>query len=356
LNYRDLTASLEGAGKPTRAILAADGGRILLLPHGGRVIGLFAAGDDENFYWTHPALESAAAARNFYAGGEWENSGGDRTWIAPELDIFFPRYPDLDPSGYFQPRQLDPGCYRVEECDGAPELVSRLSLDLYRSKGRVDLEVRKRVTPAANPLRHETDPADAGRVRYAGYSQRTSLAITGGQGRVGRCSLLQMPHGGKMIIPTYSRSEPRLYFGSIPAADLEVSGRAVRWRMHARGAHKIGVRAVAAAGRAGYCYGSGERASLVIRNFKVDPSGEYADAPAEQPHEPGDAVQACSVDNAMGSFSELEYHVPAIGGGTGRLHCEDVSEVWAFRGPRAALDRIREKLLGDYDETLRQRL
>ena len=95
-----------------------EGSTVVLLPHGGRVLGLYAAGSEKNFYWTHPALESAQTARIFYEGNDWHNSGGDRTWLAPEVDIFFPRYPDLDLSTYWQPRQLDPGNYGVAEVDG----------------------------------------------------------------------------------------------------------------------------------------------------------------------------------------------------------------------------------------------
>ncbi len=341
MSYANLISALAAAGKPTRSIPTPDGARILLLPHGGRVLGLFPAGDDENFFWTNPALETSEAARSFYSSGEWENSGGDRTWISPELDIFFPRYPDLNPSGYLQPRQLDPGSYVLEERDGAVELVNRLSLDLYRSKANVGLEIRKRITPAANPLRYERGLDAPGAIRYAGYTQATSLAITGGdEARIGLWNLTQMPHGGEMIIPVYARSEPRIYFGSIPAEDIVITDRAIRWRMHASGAHKIGVRATATTGRVGYYVVSGDSASLVIRNFKVNPSGEYVDVPFDEPDNLGYAVQACNVDNEMGSFSELEYHVPAIGCGTGRTECEDVSEIWAFRGPRRAVEGI----------------
>jgi hypothetical protein len=41
----------------------------------------------------------------------------------------------------------------------------------------------------------------------------------------------------------------------------------------------------------------GESANLFIRNFKVNPSGEYADVPWEGPDDPEYTVQACSVNN-----------------------------------------------------------
>ena len=72
----------------------------------------------------------------------------------------------------------------------------------------------------------------------------------------------------------------------------------------------------------------------MIRNFFVNPSGEYIDVPWQEPGDLGYAVQACNVvHESLGSFSELEYHMPAVGKGTGRLRYDDESQVWAFRGP-----------------------
>ncbi len=44
-------------------------------------------------------------------------------------------------------------------------------------------------------------------------------------------------------------------------------------------------------------------------------------------------------------FSELEYHVPAIGGGTGLSQVEDRSQLWAFRGARHDIPNIVRALL-----------
>lgn len=71
-----------GKGKPTRVFPCPDGTRVLVLPDGGRVLGLFSAGCDDPFCWTHPARESVDAARPFHADNQWHNSGGDRTWLA----------------------------------------------------------------------------------------------------------------------------------------------------------------------------------------------------------------------------------------------------------------------------------
>ncbi|MBN1345926.1 MAG: hypothetical protein JXQ73_24765 [Phycisphaerae bacterium] len=343
-----LADTLNSVGKETERCRFPDGSTVLVLPYGGRILGLFAPGAAANFYWTHPALESERTAAAFYASDDWHNSGGDRTWLAPEVDIFFPNFPNRDT--YFQPRQLDPGDYALTTTDRGLELTNRLTVMLSRSRRQVELQITKLVSPAPNPLRRERGLGGLSQIEYAGYTLRTSLELLG-RGLepvhpVGLWNLVQMPHGGDLLIPTYVRTEPKVYFGEIADLDLIVSDRLVRYRMRASGEHKIGVRAVATAGRVGYLHQMPDRQwALIIRNFLVDPSGEYVDVPWDEPEDMGYSTQACNVNSALGSFSELEYHVPAIGGSTGKTRTEDVAQVWAFRGARETIQAIAACLL-----------
>ncbi len=342
-----LIANLKGVGKPTESYECPDGSTVLILPHGGRVLGLFAPGSGENFYWTHPALDSIETARAFYAGDEWQNSGGDRTWLAPEVDVFFPNFPDTDK--YWQPRELDPGHYEVVRSGSGIHLVNRLSCPLSRLGQSVDVEITKSVSPAPNPLRYERDAAHLRSLDYAGYTQHTSLVLTDRSprvpARVGLWNLVQMAHSGELLVPTYSRMQPRVCFGSIAAQDLIVGDRLVRYRMRAAGEHKIAIRAVATTGRVGYIRAGGARSTLIVRNFFVNPSGEYVDVPWTDTDDLGYSTQACNVNSHLGCFSELEYHIPAVGQGTGRTHCDDWAQVWAFRGPSEAILAVARILL-----------
>jgi hypothetical protein len=117
--------------------------------------------------------------------------------------------------------------------------------------------------------------------------------------------------------------------------------------MRATGEHKIGVYAAATTGRIGYIYAAGKQHALIVRNFSVNPSGEYADVPWIETDDKGYSVQACSVNSKWGMFSEMEYHVPAIGGETGLRQVEDRSQLWAFRGSREDIGRIARTLLSD---------
>ena len=53
--HRDLSSVLSRGGKPLEQQLHPDGSRLLLLPHGARLLGMFAPASDEDFFWTHPA-------------------------------------------------------------------------------------------------------------------------------------------------------------------------------------------------------------------------------------------------------------------------------------------------------------
>jgi hypothetical protein len=347
---QELIATLKAVGKSPEVFQTEDGTRLLILPYGGRVLGVFAPDSEENFLWTNSALDTVASARAYYASDDWQNSGGDRTWLAPEVDFFFPKFPNIDIAGYWQPRSLDPGNYELAKTGHGVKLTNRLNIESFRSRKRVDLEITKSVASAPNPLRYD-DVIKSGAIEYAGHTLQTSLKIVDANPHdsplVGLWSLTQMPHQGELFIPTYSKTELRIYFGLLdtPPDELTISDRLVRFKMRAAGEHKIGVRAAVTTGRIGYIYPTGDKHALIVRNFFVNPSGEYADVPWTEPEDRGYSTQACSVNSRWGMFSEMEYHVPAIGGDTGLRQIEDRSQLWAYRGSKEDIERIARYLL-----------
>src|ERR1700683_3789321 len=126
----DLTASLAAAGKEVASLSFSDGTRVLVMPYGGRVLGLFAPGDQCNFLWVNPVLGTAAAARDFLGSPRWQNSGGERTWLGPELDFFYPRFPDL--AEYRPPDPLDRNVFAVAIEEGLIRLSSSFSVKSRR--------------------------------------------------------------------------------------------------------------------------------------------------------------------------------------------------------------------------------
>ena len=62
MTYQHLVETLHAVGKAIETWLSPDGTRVLLLPYAGRVLGVFAPADDENFYWTRHSLASVDTA------------------------------------------------------------------------------------------------------------------------------------------------------------------------------------------------------------------------------------------------------------------------------------------------------
>jgi hypothetical protein len=342
----DLTASLAGAGQAVERASFPDGSRVLVTPYGGRVLGLFAPGDDENVLWVNPVLRSAAAAREFFASPRWQNIGGERTWIGPEVDFFFPGFPDL--SVYRPPRPLDGSLFALARVDDLIRLSADFSAQSARARTPVDLRLTKAVGPAPNPLRHERAYSDLISLRYAGYSLRSTLEITKRPDDpvvVGIWNLTQLPHGGEMIIPTYGIPAPTLFFGQIPPGHLRLDRGLARYRMASAGEHKIGLRAPNITGRIGYLWRKPGQAHLVVKNIFGNASAEYPDVPSSGRWDTGFCVEACNVSNeTLGTFSELEYHAPAIGAAESKS--EDVSQLWAYRGEPGEIAAVAEMLLG----------
>jgi hypothetical protein len=346
---KQLIQAVEAAGKKLELLTMPDGSRLLLLPYGARGLGLYAPGSEENFFWTNPEINEASKASSLFSSARWHNTGGDRTWLSPELDTFFT---DEKLDKYWQQPELDMSEYAVERTGGGCRLSREMTLHLARKNLNVKLRLSKWFGPAANPLRIERDMAAAsGAVQYAGYTQRITLqsldAVFQPSAPVGIWNLIQLPEGGEMIAPIYSPTVPQPCFGNIPADHVKIDGRSVRLNTDLRGSHKIALKATATCGRAGYVYGQGEIRTLVVRNFFVNPSGHYVDVQRTDMEDFGYSVQLCRVDEpGIGSFCELEYHAPALGALPDPAASEDVSQVWAYRGPREAISAVAVKLLG----------
>jgi hypothetical protein len=344
-----LAQTIEAAGKTSEIFVTPDGARLLLFPYGARVLGLFAAEGEENFFWNNPLLEERDSAQCLFARHGWHNTGGDRTWIAPELDTFFT---DATFTQYWQPRPLDMSDYAVERTDGAIELSRPMTLHLARPDREINLRLSKRIGPAPNPLRYQRDMAAiVGSLQYAGYAQRVVLQSLDGPpdppSRVGIWNLIQLPPGGEMLVPLYAPDRPQKCFGDVPSDRVTIEDHLLRVRVDFPGSHKIALKAAALCGRTGYVYDRGDSRSLVVRNFFVNPSGQYVDVQRHDVDDFGYAFQMCRVDEVeFGSFCEMEYHAPALGDSFDPSRSEDVSQVWAFRGPRKAIDAVSNTLLG----------
>jgi hypothetical protein len=118
--------------------------------------------------------------------------------------------------------------------------------------------------------------------------------------------------------------------GQIEAYDLTVTVHLVRYKIGSHGEHRLGLPAFAVTGRAGCLYVDGSETCLVVRNFSVNPSGQYVDIPWKERNCAGSAFEACNINSDLEAVSKLEYHSPAIGRDGCETGCMDETRIRAF--------------------------
>ena len=339
--------SLTRIGMPPVVLDTPDGARLLVLPVGGRLLGLFPPGSDENFLWTNPSLGDEASARAYFARCGWPNPGGDRTWLAPEIELFIGDVKQAVQTYAVQPA-LDPGHWILESATAAGvSLVNETRVRLHRQNRDVGVRLAKTYSVVPNPLE------DVIGLQVAGYTLATTLEVESQPGvptRLGIWNLLQLPQPGTMWIPTRAPARPHVVFGALAADELTVTPGLVRWNMTPPGGDaKISLKPQPLTGRVGYSRASGTPGmhDLVVREFSVGAERDYVDALWESPHEAGWAFQACCVRNGAECFNELEYHAAAVTARSGEAVIRDESRVWAFRGPKEAVAMAARQLLGN---------
>lgn len=345
-----LLRALREAEHPAIELRGAEGGALLFLPFGARVLGLFAEDEGPNLFWADPRMTRPEEAARAFSSPEWVNIGGERTWISPEIDTCVADV--ANPWGSYQvPYSMDPGRYVVERIGKIIKASASMCVPIHRKRVTCEVILEKTVRTIPNPLRYEAPIRDRlAEVHYVGYELTTSLQLRAAPDptvQVGIWNIIALPIEGTMLIPTLGGASVRTYFGSLGPEHLSVAEHAVRLHIDGRKQYKIGLRATSLTGRAGYLrpLEQGEW-SLVVRNFSVNPSGEYIDVPWDNLDELGYAFQAYNDDGKLGLFGELEYHAPAIGGQTGLTSSSDQSQVWAFSGPEGPIRAIAELLLG----------
>ncbi|MCC7358909.1 MAG: hypothetical protein IT317_05500 [Anaerolineales bacterium] len=346
--FTSLAATLAAAGHPLLELSAPDRGALLVLPFGGRILGLFSEPDGDNYLWTHPALDTAASARDFFAAPGWRHFGGDRIWVSPEVETHIG---DLaDPWNTYAPAvSVDPGDYSASARPGAIDLSNRAVVRFLRAQLDVPLQISRSVRLLADPLRTVPELAALPGVTYAGYEQSSTLRLEAPASAplVSLWSLAVVPVAGWMIVPTPELISARDFFVPTPSERLISTPHAVHFRIDGQEQHKIGLPAAALLGRAGYLRALGPgRRSLLVRQWVVNPSADYTDTPWEARHEPGYAFESYNEGPSLPAFGELEYHTLAIGGATDQAALTDVSQLWAYAGPAAAIEAIGRRLLG----------
>ena len=323
-----------------------DGGSIVVADAGARVLRLIGR-SGHDFLWLNDSLATGRGDVQPYAFG-WKNLGGDRTWIAPEADLFWSD-PDDVAGTYRVPVEFDPGDFVIEATASGVSLSSVFELENRRLGGRDRLSLTKHIAPVPNPFHHARNAADCLAAEYIGYRHTATLSLLSDprpNRRMGMWHIAQVRAPGEILIPVSHGDAVVDYSRPADGRSCAVAEPGlVRFTVGGTFTQKIGVKADALVGRMGFLRRCGDGLwSLIVRAFSVDPSAEYVDAPWNDSGDLGYAVQCYNDDGKLGDFGELEYHSPAIGHDTGLTSYTDSGNLWAFRAEESIIRLIASRL------------
>ena len=325
---------------------------ILVLERGGRVFGPFF-GDGDGILWASSAWRYPDEFRRLLANGEW-NMGGDRVWIAPEVQFHIQDRTNPENSMKI-PTAVDPGTYRMESSPDVCVLAQCMALRAYNlADGMAELHLRKSIRPAANPLRALSGCAELmGGVDYCGYSQELMLrSLKDNAISAEAWNITQIEPPGEILIPATKRAEYADYYEPVDAQHMQRSDQAIRLKASGQRRYKVGFKATHVKGDLVYFGEAGGTAYLYIKRFFNNPSACYSEEPASWPGVSGFSTHVYNDDGKIGGFAELECNLQPVSGTGSRKTSTDLVCNWFFMGPLQRLNKIQSALTGmDRDYT-----
>ena len=130
-------------------------------------------------------------------------------------------------------------------------------------------------------------------------------------------SILQVPFGGSMMIPTVGSHVARDYFTPCPASESTSSPGLLELKIGGPAMFKVGLSPLASTGRVAYARAIGSNWLVLERSFPLHPALRYCDSPMDLPDTQGDALQFYNDDGNFGCFGEMEHRSPALVCGEG---------------------------------------
>lgn len=348
ISFREITARLQENDLRYAVLELQHGVTLLVSEYGGRVFGPFLEPEGESLYWVNPAFRDPQAFFRLIATG-W-NLGGERWWVAPEIQYLCRDRWDYWNAEYIQ-RALDPGAWRLEAQGTAHcRLAQEMTLEVFNlATGTKTLRMETEIRPVPDPLHQLSEyPSLSAGVQYAGYEQTVTLSeAQHDQILSAAWNIIPVVPPGQMIIPASPHVEVTDYLQPVDQAHQTLEGNCVRLRITGDHLYLTGYKAAHVTGRLGYVSRLDDgRTVLIVRGFYSDPSSFYLDEPPEQPGHRGDAVRVYNDDGSYGGFGEMEVYGRAIGGETGRSTSTDSMTLWIYVGEPAQLERIARHLLG----------
>ena len=349
ITYQQVLTALDQNRLPNITLTLQNNINLIVTQRGGRVLGPFLSPTTEAISWTNKAFATAASLAEFLESGDW-NLGGERIWIAPEI-----QYLVRDRSDFWGsirvPEPMDPGQYHLDQPRPKQvRLTQQITLEANNlANGQKELHIEKLIAPVEDPLRflscYET-LLDG--LTFAGYEQVVTLTETKTDDIVSECwNLVQLNPGGQLLIPASPLVEYSDYFEPIGEDYQNIEVNHIRVNITGDRRFKVGYKAAQLFGRLAYFNRLDEgRAYLLVRNFFNNPASIYAEEPAGQPGRRGHSIHVYNDDGGLGGFGELEVNGQTIGGDTGRSSSTDQFALWLYVGAAEKVKQLVPLLIG----------
>jgi len=353
ITEKQITARLKENHLPYGILALQNGASVVISQYGGRIFGPFLPPDlmegGESVLWVNGVFSRPETFQQFLESGDW-NLGGDRIWIAPELQYHVRDRADFWGTSHI-PRPVDPGTYTLDQPrPGEWRLAQDVELEAYNlATGTKALHIERLIHQVEDPLRNLSNYRElTDGVLFVGYEQVICLSERDHDDLMTEVwSLVQINSGGLLLIPASRRVAYSDYYQPIDASLQTIAQDHVRLKITGDRQYKVGYKAAQVFGRIGYYNDfDNDQACLIVRNFFNNPSAPYAEEPADAPGVRGHSIHVYNDNGGLGGFGELECNGQTIGGETGRSSSTDQLVLWLYVGAPQQVKEIALNLLG----------
>lgn len=349
ITFRQVTDCLEGSKLAYRVLTLENDVALIISQHGGRIFGPFLSPDSESLFWMNRAFGHPDFFKEFLSSGDW-NQGGDRVWIAPEIQYTIWDRNDFWGSYHF-PKEMDPGQYAMHQLEpGQWHLSTDLTLSAHNlASGEKELHLERLIKRVENPLRSLTDYQTLmDGVIFAGYEQIVSLSESKSDDIMSEAwSLIQLNPGGELLIPAAPHVEFTDYFEPVDENLQAIRKDHVRLKITGDRQYKVGYKSAHVYGRLAYFNQlHDDGAYLIVRNFFNNPSMPYVEEPPHIPGCRGHSIHIYNDDGNAGGFGEIECNAQTIGGLSGRSASTDQMVLWLYVGASEKIEKLVPQLIG----------
>ena len=347
MNMNEILEVFRYCGMEYEILTVGDGWQVIVSRHGGHVFGPFSDSAPEGIFWIPEAVKDADRYKELIDRKTW-NIGGDRVWIAPEIQF------NITDRSHFRetlstPKTIDPGSYRMARAGDAVHLNMELDLESYNTaSGSLHADLHRMIHMAPNPLRKLPAYEELMEgLSYCGFEELIDLKVSGDPGIYAESwDLLQIRPTGTLFIPMYQPVRGTDHYE--PAGDHEsVCENGICLRITGDSRYKIAYRSAVLTGRFGYLADSDTDSSvLIIICYPNNPSAMYSEEPPLIEGDTGYSIHVYNDDGNSGGFAEMECNMLTVGAPTGFDHASDRLTKWIFTGNKEKLKETARILLG----------